>query len=271
MEQAQALADLAVVAFFGFFDALDVGSQLLLVGPGGAIDALQLLVLRVAAPVGTGNLGQFEGLEEARVGHVRAAAHVDVLLMEVQAHGLLVGHVVDQAQLVFLATGLEHLDDFVTRGHLLDDVVVLLDQLGHALFDGSHVFRREGAIVGDVVIEAFVDHRPDHHPGVREELFDGVPHQVRAGVTDDLQPLFVLGCNDLQRSVVFDQITGVHQLAVDLAGQGCLGQARADGLGHLEHGYRVVERTLTAVGKSNDGHGASSPSGDLYQRPRGLG
>ncbi|TLX71415.1 hypothetical protein FAS41_24980 [Pseudomonas nicosulfuronedens] len=33
----------------------------------------------------------------------------------------------------------------------------------------------------------------------------------------------------------------------------------------------MIERTLTTVGKSNDGHGASSPSGDPYERPHGLG
>ncbi len=60
MEQAETLADLAMVAFFGFFDALDVGCQLFLVGPGSAVDALQLLVLGVATPVGTGQLGQLE-------------------------------------------------------------------------------------------------------------------------------------------------------------------------------------------------------------------
>src|SRR3546814_8770761 len=46
--------------------------------PCGAVDALQLFVLRIAAPVRTGNAGELERLEEARVRHVRAAAHVDV-------------------------------------------------------------------------------------------------------------------------------------------------------------------------------------------------
>jgi len=46
VEQVQALADLAMVAFFGFFDALDIGGQLLLVSPGRAVDPLQLFVLR---------------------------------------------------------------------------------------------------------------------------------------------------------------------------------------------------------------------------------
>ncbi|MNS71851.1 hypothetical protein D3C72_1052420 [compost metagenome] len=202
---------------------------------------------------------------------MRAAAHVDVFFVVVQAHGLLVRHVFDQAQLVVFATGLEHVDDFGARGHLLDDVVVLVDQLHHALFDGGHVFRGEGALVGDVVVEAFVDDRADHHLGGRVQLFHRVADQVGARVTDDLQSLFIFRGDDLQGGVVADQVTRIDQLAVDLAGNGGLGQASADGSGYFGYGYGVIERTLTAIGKSNNGHGASSPSGDPYQRSRGLG
>ena len=271
VEQVQLLADAAVIALLGFLDALDVGSQLLLVRPGSAVDTLQLLVLRVAAPVCTGDFGQLEGLEEAGIGHMRATAHIHVLFMEIQTHGLLVRHVVDQAQLVFLATRLEQLDDLGTRRHLLDDVVVLVDQLGHTLLDRRHVFRRERTIDGNVVIEAFFDHRADNHLGVRIELLDRMPHQVRTGVANDLQPFLVLRRDDLQGRIGLDQIAGIHLLAIDLAGQSGLGQTSTDGLSHLEHRYRMIERTLTAVRKSNGGHGASSPSGDPYQRSHGLG
>jgi len=65
VEQVQALADLAVVAFLGFFAALEAARQSLAVAPGSAIDPLQLLVLRVPTPVGAGLLGQVEGLEKA--------------------------------------------------------------------------------------------------------------------------------------------------------------------------------------------------------------
>jgi hypothetical protein len=144
VEQVEFLAQLAVVALLGFLDALDVLVELLLVGPGRAVDALQLLVLGVAAPVGAGQLRELEDLQEARVRHVRAAAHVDVFLVVVQAHGLLVGHVLDQAQLVVFAARLEDLDHLGARRHLLDDVVVLRNQLAHARFDGGHVLGREG-------------------------------------------------------------------------------------------------------------------------------
>ncbi|MNH05353.1 hypothetical protein D3C79_646730 [compost metagenome] len=271
VEQAQALADFTVIAFFRFFDALNVGSQLLLVGPGGAVDALQLLVFSVAAPVGAGQLGQLEGFQETGVRHVRTAAHVDVFFVVVQAHGLFIRHVFDQAQLVVFATGLEHVDDFGARGHLLDHVVVFFDQLHHALFDGGHVFWGEGALVGDVVIEAFVNDRADHHLGGRVQLLHGVANQVGARVTDDLQSLFIFRGDDLQGGVVADQVASIDQFAVDLAGDGGLGQAGADGSGNVGYGYGVIKRTLTAIGKSNNGHGASSPSGDPYQRSRGLG
>ena len=49
---------------------------------------------------------------------------------------------------------------------------------------------------------------------------------------DDLQSFLVLGRDDLQGRVAIDGVAGVDQAAVDLAGEGRLGQACADGLGH---------------------------------------
>src|SRR5690606_39312842 len=60
--------------------------------------------------------------------------------------------------------------------------------------------------------------------------------------------------------ILLDQVTGIDEPAVDLAGQGRLGQPGANGLRDLGNGNGVIERTLTAVRKSDDGHGASSRS-----------
>ncbi|MNN48471.1 hypothetical protein D3C81_1629490 [compost metagenome] len=75
--------------------------------------------------------------------------------------------------------------------------------------------------------------------------------------------------DDRQRDIALDDIRGIHQLAVDLASQSGLGQTGTDGLRNFGHTDRLLERTLTTVGKSNDGHGASCLSGDPYQRPHG--
>ncbi len=98
-----------------------------------------------------------------------------------------------------------------------------------------------------------------------------MPDQVCARVTDDLQPLLIFWSDDLHTGIALDQITGIDQPTIYLARERRLGKPRTDGLRNLRNGHRMIERTLTAVRKSNGGHGASSPSGDPYQRPHGLG
>ncbi len=256
VEQILLLADAAVVAHFGFFNALDVGVELLLVGPCGAVDALQLLVLGIAAPVRAGNAGELERLEEARVRHVRAAAHVHVFKVVVHAHrGDVRRHVFNQAQLVVLAAGLEDFDHFRAWRHLLDDVVVLRNQFAHALFDGGHVIRRERALGVDVVIKTLGDHRADDHLHIRVQLLDRVADQMRAGVTDDFHALLVLGGDDAQAGVVADNVAGVHQHAIRRTGDGRFSKAGTDGLGHVHDADRVFELTDAAVGESDVDHG----------------
>ena len=49
-----------MVALLGLFEPLQVRLELLLAEEGGAVDALQHLVLLVAAPVGAGHRGELE-------------------------------------------------------------------------------------------------------------------------------------------------------------------------------------------------------------------
>jgi hypothetical protein len=74
MEQVQFAPQLAVVSLFGLFQHRQVLLQLVLGGPGCAVDTLQHLVFVVATPVSAGQLHQLEVLELARAGHVGAAA-----------------------------------------------------------------------------------------------------------------------------------------------------------------------------------------------------
>ena len=76
VEQVERAAELAVVALLGLLDPVQVGVEIFLPGPGGAVDPLQHLVSRVAAPVRAGKLRQLEHLELAGRRHVRAAAQV---------------------------------------------------------------------------------------------------------------------------------------------------------------------------------------------------
>jgi hypothetical protein len=115
VEQIELLAELAVVALLGLLEHVQIGVQVLLLGPGGAVDALQLLVLRVAAPVGAGHLHQLEDLELAGGRHVRAAAQVDEIALAIERYILALRDRGDEFGLVVLADGLEELDRLVAR------------------------------------------------------------------------------------------------------------------------------------------------------------
>ena len=62
--QVQLGAEATVVAALGFLDALLVGDEVFLGGPGGSVDALELIVGLVALPVGGRGLGQREAVTD---------------------------------------------------------------------------------------------------------------------------------------------------------------------------------------------------------------
>jgi hypothetical protein len=103
VEQVEMLAEAAMVAFFSFFEHVQIGVEVFLLGPGRAVDALQLLVAVVAAPVGAGHLHQLEDLELARGRHVRAAAEVDEIAFAVERNLLVGRNRGDQFGLVLFA------------------------------------------------------------------------------------------------------------------------------------------------------------------------
>ena len=85
VEQIHVAADLAVVAPLGFGELMQMGIQLLLVAPRGAVDAAEHGVAMVAAPIGPGDLHQLERRADVAHGaHVRAAAEVDPVALPVE-------------------------------------------------------------------------------------------------------------------------------------------------------------------------------------------
>src|SRR5690606_35809540 len=100
VEEAHLLADAAVVALARFLDLGEVGLELLLRGKRGAVDALELLVLLVAAVVGAGDGEELEGLDLLGVADVRARAEVEELAVAVERDRLAFGDVREAAELV---------------------------------------------------------------------------------------------------------------------------------------------------------------------------
>ena len=101
-EQLEVLAELAVVAQFRLFELVEIGGEFLLGREGGAVDALELLVVLIAAVIGPGDREQLEGLDLLRIADVRAGAKVGELAVLVEGDRLALGDVRKAADLVAL-------------------------------------------------------------------------------------------------------------------------------------------------------------------------
>ena len=185
-EQAQFLAEAAMVAALGFFECVQVFLEGLFVAEGRTIDAGQHGALLVAAPVSASHGEQFEGLHSAGAGDMRAAAEVEEVAAAVQGHG--VGfEFFDDLDLVDLALAGEEGHGFgLAHDGALEGNVGGHDG-AHFLLDGFEVFRGEGAGSVEVVVEALVDGRADGHLHAGEELLHGGGHDMGGGMAQELQ------------------------------------------------------------------------------------
>src|SRR6202171_4114584 len=130
MEQVEILANAPVIAPLRLLEPVQILVELLLVGPGGAVNALQHLVVRIAAPVSPRDLGELEGPELARRGHMRAAAQVDPVALPVEADFLLLRNAGDDLGLVDLTQSPEELHRLIARHDAAGDFLVRPGQLG---------------------------------------------------------------------------------------------------------------------------------------------
>ena len=123
VEKVHLAAQFAVVAFFRFFKEVQVILEFFLAGEGHAVDALQHLAVRVAAPIGPGDGHQLEGVcrDLAGVLQVRAAAQVLPVAVPVHAHGLIAGDGLDQLDL----------EGFIIVAVVLDRAVTIPDFGAH--------------------------------------------------------------------------------------------------------------------------------------------
>ncbi len=156
---------------------------------------------------------------------MRATAEVDELAFAVQADLLVLRNRGDDFGLVLLAHRFEQFHGFIAAPDLARYLLVLLGELGHLLLDGNQVLGREGALVGEVVVEAVLDHRADRHLRLGIQLLDSVGQQVGRRVTDHINAVGILVRDDGESCIALDEEAGVDRLTIHLAREGSLGQA----------------------------------------------
>src|SRR5439155_1888366 len=133
VEEIELHAEAAVVALAGLLEPRQVRVEVRLRVEGGAVDAGQLFVVLVAAPVGAGEARQLERLDRLRVLQVRPATEVGEVTLRVE-RDVAVGRV-HELDLVALALGLEALPRLAPRRLLAAPLPALGQLAPHLLLD----------------------------------------------------------------------------------------------------------------------------------------
>ena len=262
MEQVQLAAEPAVVALLGFLDLLQIRVELFLLRERRAVDAGQHRIVGIAAPIGARHLHQLEGVADlAGRGHVRAAAEVEPVALEIDLDRLVPGDGVDQLDLEGLALVAEHLFGLFAVPDLLGERLVARDDLAHLLFDRGKIFRRERLVAEEVVIESVLDDGTDRHLRARPQRLHGFGQHMRGIMPDQFQRAGLVAVDELDPGVSLDGIVEVGELAVERHGHRALGERGRNALGDLEAGGVFWKFALGAVGEGE---------GDLVDRLDGL-
>ena len=198
-----------MVARLRLLEQLEVLVEVLLAEERRAVDAGELRVRRVAAPVGTGERGELEGLDRRRGLQVRAAAEIGEVALRVQRDRALGG--VDELDLVLLAFGREPLARLVGRDLVAVPGAAFGQLALHLGLDRLEVGVVDRSRELEVVVEAVLDRRPDRDLDARVEAAHGLGEQVRRRVAEHRERVRVLRVarrQDLERRAVRQRAGG---------------------------------------------------------------
>ncbi len=289
-----------MVAPLGLGEPLEVGLEVVLGGPGGAVDPLQLRVPLRAAPVCRGAAHELEGVaEDLGRGHMRAAAQV------APGPGAVAPEVVVDGQLgptdldghAFGALGVRHtttlepdelalvrlvgeLGEGVGVGDLAAvEGLPLVDDPLHDLLEGLEVLGGERGLDVEVVVEAVTDRRADPEPGRGVDLLDGLGEHVGGAVPQDVEPVLLGRGHRLDGVAVGEDVGEVAELAVDpgdedrpvvaeeVAGRRLL-RHRSLASGDVDGDLGRHRSSSCAVAVSTGPDGCRPPAQGIERRPR---
>ena len=250
-KQAQLGTQLAVVTLFGLLHAEQVSVQLLFIGEGDGVNALQHLIFGITTPVSTGEIQNSGGFYQTGTGKMRATAQVTEIALSVSADNSILGQVVNQNLLVGFTLGLKQLQCLLTGQLLTGEGQILGGNFQHFLLNSLHILGHKNVRAINIVIEALFDGRADAELGVGIKALNGLRHDVGRAVPKNVFALFIIKGEDLQLYISVQRLGQVNDIAVNFGGQSALGELVADGLGDFIAGHGRIEVFDAAVRESN--------------------
>ena len=227
-----------MVAALGFLDALLVGDEVLLGGPGRAVDALELVVRLVALPVGGRGLGEREAVaDQLGGGQVGAAAQVlpgdGTVPADVVVHGQVAPPTstdAPSAPLPFVVTS-SSLYGWAASSRVASssenfaahEALAFLDDALHTLLELTQQLGGHRIDVAEVVVEAIGDERADAEVHVGEDVLNGLREHVRGAVAQDVQAILAGQGDSLDGRALPQRGREVTRRAVNLDGDDVTG------------------------------------------------
>ena len=252
MEQAHLAAEAAVVTLFRFLQHHQMRFELFFVAPGCAVDALQHLVIGIAAPIGAGQFQQLEAFTHmAGRRQMRPTTQVHPVALAIHRDRLSCRQIVNKLGFVFLTDIGEMPDSVVTVPFLAAKDIVALDDFHHLGFDLFQIVRRKRLFAGEIVIEPVFNRRPYRHLGAGIQCLYGFGHDMGGIVPDQIKCIFGFACDDFDRAVRVDAAGQIQHFAVNFNRERGFCQARPDCRRQLRAGYGAVELFHTAIGQRN--------------------
>ena len=255
MEEIHLAAEASMVTLLGLLDHPEIGVERLLVVPGCAVDALELLPALIAAPICARKLGQLEGVADMTGGgHVRATAEIEPVALEIDLQILAGRNGIHQLDLEHLALPLEHFACAIALPDLLGEGRIADNDLPHLRLDGGEVLGRERLVAEEVVVEAVLDDRADRHLRAREKLLHRFGKHVRAVVADQFERCRVVPCHDCDRRVTREPVGKIGEHTIDLHRHRFFGQRLGDRGCDFRTAYAGGVVALRAVWESDRDH-----------------
>ena len=206
VEQVELRPEAAMVALARLLEPLEIRVEILLVVERGAVNARELRVRRIAAPVRAGKTGELERLDRLRRLQMRTAAEIGEVALRVQRDVTLGG--VDELELVRLVLRGESRARFVARDFLARPLAAFRELALDLVLDCRQLLLANRLRKVEVVVEAVLDRRTDRDLHSRIQTPDSLGEQVRGRMPEHRERvgvILVAGGQDLDPITVVDR------------------------------------------------------------------
>ncbi len=185
---------------------------------------------------------------------MRTAAQIREGTFGVAADDFIFRKTADELKLVLIPFLLPELYRFVTGEHLPVKGFVLLRKLVHFLFYSLEIIRCKNLVDIDIVIEPFLDGRPDAEFCSRIEELNCMSHKMAGTVPVNLLALVVLPGQNLHGCIGLYRKPQIQDLIIDFYPKCFAGKAGRNAFSDLQTGRAGRILSAVATGKSKSDH-----------------